>query len=103
MKVPYLVNSMITSVSEEEPFCLQMKVQDKKDNTSVPVPQHLVTNLEFKVRSYKRKIKFLRARVETCADVNLMPVRICKKLFKDEDCTTLHQVIYSWQPIPTRK
>ena len=75
--------------SEEEPYCLQMKVQDKKANTSVPVPKHLVTNLEFKFKPHKRKTKFLRARVDTCADVNLMPVSIYKKLFKDEDCTQI--------------
>ena len=63
-----------------------MNVQDKKANTSVPVPRHLVTNLEFKVKPHKRKTKFLRARVDTCADVNLMPVSIYKKLFKDKDC-----------------
>ena len=49
-----------------------MKVQDKKDNASVPATKHLVTNLEFKVKPYKRKTRFLRARVDTCADVNLM-------------------------------
>ena len=48
------VHSSDSSFSEEEPFCLQMKVQDKKANTSVPVPKHLVTNLEFKVKPYKR-------------------------------------------------
>ena len=36
-----------------------------------------------------RKTKFLRARVDTCADVNLMPVSIYKKLFKDEDSTQI--------------
>ena len=66
-----------------------MKVQDKKDNGSVPVPKHVVTNLEFKVKPHKRKTKLLRARVDTCADVNLMPVSIYKKLFKDEDCTQI--------------
>ena len=83
------VHSSDSSFSEEEPFCLQMKVQDKKDNASVPATKHLVTNLEFKVKPYKRKTKFLRARVDTCADVNLMPVSTCKNLFKDEDCTQI--------------
>ena len=82
-------HSSDTSFSEEEPFCMQMKVQDEKDNASVLVIKHLVTNLEFKVKPYKRKTKFLRARVDKCADVNLMPVSIYKKLFKDEDCTQI--------------
>ena len=66
-----------------------MKVHDKKAHTSVPVPKHLVTSLEFKVKPQKRKTQFLQARVDTCADVNLMPVSIYKKLFKDEDCTQI--------------
>ena len=78
-----------TSFSEDEPFCLQMKVQDKKPHASVQVPKHLVTNLEFKVQPHKRKTKFLRATVDTCTDVNLMPLSICQKLFKDTDCTQI--------------
>ena len=37
-------HSSDTPFSEEEPFCLQMKVQDEIDNASVPVTKHLVTN-----------------------------------------------------------
>ena len=80
-------HSSDSSFSEEEPFCLQMKVQDKKAHTSVPIHKHLVTNLEFQVKPHKRKTKFLWARVDTCADVNLMPVSIYNKLLKDEDCS----------------
>ena len=47
-----------TSFSEDEPFCLQMKIQEKKPHTSVQVPKHLVTNLEFKVQPHKRKPSF---------------------------------------------
>ena len=42
-----------------------------------------------KLNHTREKPKFLRARVDTCADVNLMPVSIYKKLFKDEDCTQI--------------
>ena len=78
-----------SSFSKEEPFCLQMKLQGKQANTNIPVPKHLFTNMEFKVKPHKRKTKFLQARVDTCADVNLLPVIIYKKLFKDEDCTQI--------------
>ena len=66
-----------------------MKVQEKKPHTSVTVPKHLVTNLEFKVQLHKRKTKVLRARFDTCADVDLMPLSIYQKLFKDTDCTQI--------------
>ena len=74
------------SSEEDEPFYLQMKVQEQQDYTSVPVPKHLFTNLEFKVHLHKNKIQFLRARVDICADVNLIPMSIYKRLFKDEEC-----------------
>ena len=66
-----------------------MKVQEKKPHTSVPVPKHLVTNLEFKEQLHKRKAKFLGARVDTCADVKLISLGIYQKLFKDTDCTQI--------------
>ena len=66
-----------------------MKLQGKHANTSIPVPKHVFTNLEFRIKLHKRKTKFLQARVDTCADVNLIPVSIYKKLFKDEDCTQI--------------
>ena len=66
-----------------------MKVQEKIPHTSGQVPKHLVTNLEFKVQLHKRKTKFLRARVDTCADVKLIPLSVYQKLFKDTDCTQI--------------
>ena len=59
-------HSSDSSFSEEEPFCLQMKLQEKKTHTTVPVTKHLITNLEFKVKPHNRKTKFLRGRVDTC-------------------------------------
>ena len=71
--------------SSDESFCLQMKLQAKHADTNVPTPKHLFTNLEFKVKPCKNKTKFLQARIDTCTDVNIMPVSIYKYLFKDPD------------------
>ena len=51
-----------------------MKVQAKQANDKYPAPKHLFTILEFKVKPHKNKPKFLQARIDTCADVNVMPV-----------------------------
>ena len=51
-------HSSDTSFSEEEPFCLQMKVLGEKDNASAPVTKHLVTNLEFKLNHTREKPMF---------------------------------------------
>ena len=48
--------------SSEDSFCLQMKVQSQDDEaeTKFTAPQHLITNLEIKLKSHKKKTKFLR-------------------------------------------
>ena len=66
-----------------------MKLQAEKASTQYPTPQHLFTNLEFKVKLHKNKTKFLQARINTFADVNIMPVSIYKYLFKDLDCAKI--------------
>ena len=79
-------NSSNGSSSEDESFCLQMKVQA---NDKCSAPKYLFTNLEFKVKPHKNKTKFLSARIDTCTDVNIMPVSIYKYLFKDPDCAKI--------------
>ena len=71
--------------SRDESFCLQMKLQAEKADTKYPTPQRLFANLKFKVKPHKNKTKFLQARIDTCTDVNIMPVSIYKYLFKDPD------------------
>ena len=66
-----------------------MKVQAVQANEKYASPQHLFTNLEFKVGPHKNKTNFLQARIDTCADVNIMPVSIYKFLFKDPDCAKI--------------
>ena len=75
--------------SEEDSFFLQLQVQSTQAETNCIAPQHLVTHLEYKLKPYKKKIKFLRARIDTCANVNLMPISIYRLLYKDPDCQKL--------------
>ena len=75
--------------SSDESFCLQMMLQAEQANTKYLTPQHLFTNLEFKVKPHKNETKFLQARVDTCTDVNIMPVSIYKYLLKDLDCARI--------------
>ena len=66
-----------------------MKVQAKQANEKYSAPKHLFTNLEFKVKPHRNKTKFLQVRIDTCADVNIMPVIMYKYLFKDPDCAKI--------------
>ena len=52
-------------------------------------PQHLVTNIEYKLKPHRRGTEFLRARIDACANVNFMPISVYKLLYKDPDCTKL--------------
>ena len=45
--------------------------------------------MEYKLKPHKKRTKFLRARINTCANVNLMPISVYKLLYKDDDCTKL--------------
>ena len=73
------------SPSKDESFCLQMKVQAIQANDKYPAPNICLPNLEFKVKLHKKKSKFLQARIDTCVNVNIMPVSMYKYLFKDSD------------------
>ena len=40
-------------------FCLQMQVKSTQAETKLTAPQHLVTNLAYKLNHQKKKIKYL--------------------------------------------
>ena len=86
-----ICSQLSDNTSSDESFCLQMKLQVKQANTNTKysAPQHLFTDLEFKVKPHRNKTKFLQARIDTCADVNIIPVSIYKYLFKDPDCVKI--------------
>ena len=76
--------------SEEDSFCLQLKVQSSNQaETKYVAPQHLVTNLEYVLEPHKKRSKFLRASIDTCTNVNILPVSVYKVLYKDPDCDML--------------
>ena len=75
--------------SSEDSFCLQMQAKSAKENTKKNKPQHLVTNIEYKLKLHRRRNKFLRAKIDTCSNVNLIPISVYKLLYKDQDCAKL--------------
>ena len=75
--------------SNNESFCLQIKLQAKQADTNALAPQHLFTNLEVKMKPHQTKTKFLHNGLDTCTDVNIMPCSVYQLLFMDPDCTKL--------------
>ena len=66
-----------------------MKVNHKQAEDNCSDVQHLVTNLEYKLKPHRRRTKFLRARIDTCSNVNVMPVSAYHVMYKDPDCAKL--------------
>ena len=60
--------------SSEDSFSLQMQAKSAKDNTKKNKPQHLATNIEYKLKPHRTK--FLRAKTDTCSNVNVIPISV---------------------------
>ena len=70
--------------TSEESFCLQLKVKQRQARESkVPKATHLITNLAYRLQPHHHWNMYLRARLDTCADVNLMPASVYQLIFKD--------------------
>ena len=74
--------------SSDDSFCLQMHVNSTQAETKLLAPQHLVTNLTYKLKPHK-KTHYLRARLDTCSNINIMPVSVYRTIFHDADCQKL--------------
>ena len=75
--------------SSDESFCLQVKIQCTQASYKIPTTSHLITNLAYKLKSHHKRNQYLQARLETCANVNIMPASIYKLVFQAADCKKL--------------
>ena len=74
---PYTPIMMLIEVDNEESFCLQMKIQKTQvTNPQVPKPIYLMTNLAYHLQMHHKRNQYLCARLDTCADVSLMPMAV---------------------------
>ena len=68
----------------EDTFCLQMKIHRTHiSHPEVPKPVYLMANLAYHLQKYHTRNQYLRARLNTCADVNLMPMAVYCLMFQD--------------------
>ena len=74
--------------SSDDSFCLQMQVKSTQAETRFTAPQHLVTNLAYKLKPH-RKTQYLRAQLDTCSNINIMQVSVYRTIFHDADCQKL--------------
>ena len=76
--------------SSEDSFYLQVKVKQQQDDTQkVPRLTHLITNIAYWLKQCHIRNKYLRARIDTGAEVNLMPVSVYRLIYHDHDLKRL--------------
>ena len=70
--------------SSEDSFCLQIKIKQKQAKEQrVPKATHLITNLAYGLQPHHHRNMYLRSRLDSCANVNLMPASVYQLVFKD--------------------
>ena len=55
----------------------------------VPTAAHLITNLAYRLKPHHTRNQYLRARLDTCEDVNIMPAIVYRIVFKDPELKKL--------------
>ena len=76
--------------SSEDSFCLLVKVKCKQANLQgIPRPIHLINYLAYRLKPYHTRIFFLRARLDSCADVNIIPASMYRLVFQDQEMKDL--------------
>ena len=91
----YAKDSAICSHSEddsssEDSCCLQVKMKHTTANHQrILRPTHLITNLAFRLKPHHSRNLYLTARLDTHADVNIMPTSVCRSVFEDPNMKKL--------------
>ena len=74
----------------EDSFCLQVKVRKQTKGTQKPPnTTHSITNIAYRLKEHHTRNQCLRARIDTGAEVNLMPVSIYRLIYQDQDLKKL--------------
>ena len=86
----YVQDSSVCSHSKEstsdESFCLQLQIQrNQVEGKKIPKPVYLITNLAYKLKLHYSRNMYLQARLDTCADVNIMLASVYHLIFKDPE------------------
>ena len=74
--------------ASDESFSL-VRIQHAQANSKIPTASHLITNLAYKLKPHHKRNQYLRARLDTSANVNNMPATVYKLVFHDPDLQKL--------------
>ena len=82
-------DSQSDSEGSDNSFCLQLQVKHVQAQTKVDKKTCLIINLPYRLKMHENRNLYLRARLDTCADVNIMPASVYKLVFQDPNLEKL--------------
>ena len=84
------ISSQAEDSSSDDSFCLQLRIQHTQSEVKhIPTPAHLIANLAYCLNAHHNRNLYLRARLDTCTDVNIMPASVYRLMFKDPEMKQL--------------
>ena len=82
--------SQTESESSDNSFCLQLQIKCVQAQNKIDKkPACLITSLPYGLKQHENGNLYLRARLGTCADVNIMPASVYKLVFHDPNLEKL--------------
>ena len=76
--------------SSDNSFCLQLQIKHVQTQSKIDKkPACLITNLPYRLKMHENRNLYLRARLDTCADANIMPASVYKPVFHDPNLDKL--------------
>ena len=75
--------------SSDDSFCLQVKIPCTQANSKILTLHHLITNLACRLKPHHKTNQYLRTRIDTCANVDILSASVYKLVFQDPDCKKL--------------
>ena len=76
--------------SSDDSFCLQLKFQHvQAHHEKTQKSACLITNLAYRLKQHENRNLYLKARLDTCTDLNIISVSVYKLVFRDPDLEKL--------------
>ena len=90
----YVQDQSISGQSEDsnsdDSFCLQLRIQHTQAGVKhIPTPAYMIANLAYCLKAHHQRNLYLRAGLDTCTDVNIMPASVYRSMFKDPEMKKL--------------
>ena len=77
-------DSQSESESSDNSFCLQLQIKCVQTQSKIDKkPVCLITNLPYRLKQHENRNLYLKARLDTCPDVNIMLASVYKLVFHD--------------------